>query len=185
MVRGRKRKCRCCKDFFIPDHRACRRQKYCGKNDCRKASKAASQRRWLSKPENRDYFRGAEHVERVRRWRAEHPDRPIKRGPKPRSALQDERVTQIAGSIGESGDLATEALQDVKASQRLVLIGLIANMTDCTLQEEIALTSRRLLRLGQDVVNGVPGYGDKAITVPPASSAGAAPVQLGRSAPHL
>jgi hypothetical protein len=27
--------------------------------------KAASQRRWLAKPENRDYFRGAEQVARV------------------------------------------------------------------------------------------------------------------------
>ena len=43
------------------------------KPGCRKASKADSQRRWLQKPENRDYFRGPEHVQRVQRWREAHP----------------------------------------------------------------------------------------------------------------
>ena len=40
---------------------------------CRQASKAASQRRWLRKPDNRDYFSGPTHVERVRQWRQAHP----------------------------------------------------------------------------------------------------------------
>jgi hypothetical protein len=38
------------------------------------ASKKASQRRWLGKPENHDYFRGEQHVNRVRAWRAKCPD---------------------------------------------------------------------------------------------------------------
>lgn len=38
------------------------------------ASKKASQQRWLGKPENHDYFRGDEHVNRVRAWRAKRPE---------------------------------------------------------------------------------------------------------------
>ncbi|MBW2163760.1 MAG: hypothetical protein JRF43_04785, partial [Deltaproteobacteria bacterium] len=47
--RLRKRKCRNCGDFFIPDPRNVKRQEYCRKPKCRKASKAAAQARWLAK----------------------------------------------------------------------------------------------------------------------------------------
>jgi hypothetical protein len=65
----RKRKCRHCGKYFIPDCRNVKRQKYCGRPECLKASKRESQRRWLGKPENRDYFRSPENVKRVREWR--------------------------------------------------------------------------------------------------------------------
>ena len=35
------------------------RQRYCSEGRCRKASKAASQRQWLIKSENKSYFTGA------------------------------------------------------------------------------------------------------------------------------
>lgn len=66
-------KCAHCQRPFRPDPRNAWRQRYCAHSECRAASKAASQRRWLGKPENRDYFRGPEHVERVRAWRKAHP----------------------------------------------------------------------------------------------------------------
>ena len=59
-------KCLCCGDKFTVDVRNRGRQKYCVKEACRAAGKAARQRRWLGKPENREYFRGPVHVERVR-----------------------------------------------------------------------------------------------------------------------
>ena len=56
MKRRRRRKCWHCGDLFHPD--PCNRyhQKCCSEPACRKASKAASQRRWLAKPRHRDYF---------------------------------------------------------------------------------------------------------------------------------
>ena len=45
-----RRKCRCCNDFFRPDCHKSNRQFYCSAPDCRRASKAASQRRWLQEP---------------------------------------------------------------------------------------------------------------------------------------
>ena len=66
-------RCANCRQGFRADARNAWHQRYCKAPACRAASKAASQRRWLDKPENRDYFCGAEHVERMRAWRQEHP----------------------------------------------------------------------------------------------------------------
>ena len=44
----KRKKCCNCDELFIPDPRNTTRQRYCSKPECRKASKAASQRRWLA-----------------------------------------------------------------------------------------------------------------------------------------
>src|SRR5215831_12268559 len=61
-----RRKCKCCQRLFRPDPRSRRHQRYCSEPPCRAASKAASQARWLAKPENQGYFRDPWHVIRVR-----------------------------------------------------------------------------------------------------------------------
>ena len=66
-------KCLNCKELFLPDYRNSQRQCYCLKPDCRKASKRQSQRAWLAKPENQNYFRDEKNAERVRNWQKEHP----------------------------------------------------------------------------------------------------------------
>jgi hypothetical protein len=73
MGRGDRRKCKCCLKLFRPDPRNRRHQFYCSASGCRAASKAASQARWLAKPENQGYFRGPVNVARVQTWRARHP----------------------------------------------------------------------------------------------------------------
>jgi len=90
----RRRKCLCCGELFRADPRNRRHQRHCGKAACRKASKAASQRRWLAKAENRDYFQGAINVARVQAWRAAHPGywRRARAGTAP--ALQEDSSTQ-------------------------------------------------------------------------------------------
>ena len=52
MACGERRKCKCCLKLFRPDSRNRRHQHYCSALACRAASKAASQARWLAKPEN-------------------------------------------------------------------------------------------------------------------------------------
>ena len=136
--RRRRRKCLHCGELFHPDVRNAHHQRYCGEAACRRASKAASQRRWLSKRANRGYFRGTAHVDRVRAWRAEHPGywRGAPRGAlQAGAALQDVYAGQAIEVAEESGDLAPSALQDVFRAQPIVLIGLIANLTGSALQE--------------------------------------------------
>jgi hypothetical protein len=48
MARRRRRKCKCCRRLFRIDPSNRRHQRYCSAPRCRRASKAASQARWLA-----------------------------------------------------------------------------------------------------------------------------------------
>ena len=86
-------KCRHCCDLFTPEPRSAGRQEYCSKNDeCKKASKAASQTRWRAK--NPDHFKGSVNVKRVQLWRKENPG--YSQRQKKRDTLQDSLKTQPA-----------------------------------------------------------------------------------------
>lgn len=150
----RRKKCRNCKCLFIPDHRNRDRQIYCSKPECRKASKAASQEKWLSKPENQDYFRTPENVQRVRQWREENPEY-WKRVKKP-IALQDCLNGQDVDNIKEKSQNANKALQDPLIAQDPVLIGLISNFIGSALQDDIAETLLRMQQSGQDILYSQP-----------------------------
>ena len=182
MARRLRRKCRHCKRFFIPDPRNAKRQQYCREQPCRAASKAASQRRWLSKPENRDVFKGPIHVARVQAWRRAHPGywrRSPVGGSLKGAPLQDSLITQAVDNKEESGQFVEPALQDLLAAQPTVLIGLIAQFSDSTLQDDIARVGQRLLRLGHDVLNGDDTSHDpQAANLPRQSQAPPATVQL-------
>lgn len=151
MARGRRRKCRCCRSLFVPDPRNLRHQGYCSLPSCRAASKAASQARWLAKPENQDYFRGPVHLARSQAWRARHPGY-WRRASRPPTALKDVSMTQPVGSIAKTGIFVRSPLQDLLTAQPAVLIGLIAHLVGTPLQEDIVRTTDRLLRLGQDIL---------------------------------
>ncbi len=152
------RRCKClhCKMLFVPDYRNRGRQKYCSTPACQQASKRARQARWLSKPENRDHFRGAENVQRVREWRQAHPGY-WKRSPRPVRTLQDACSAQSAAikelAPVELPGVCRGTLQDVCQVQAPLLVGLISKFTDCTLQDDIVLFVRRLIAKGQDILD--------------------------------
>jgi hypothetical protein len=144
--------CRNCKDLFWPDSQNAARQKYCCKPECRRASKADSQKRWTEKPENRDYFCGPTNIQRVQEWRKNHPGYWRRKSEKPINALQ-EILNQQPPENMDTADLPSGVLQDIVSTQHLVLLGLIAEFTGAALQDDIGITVHRLLRLGQDIVN--------------------------------
>lgn len=149
----KRKKCRHCHTLFIPDPRNRNRQHYCHKPVCRKASKAASQKRWLEKPENRDHFRGPVNVQRVQQWREEHPGY-WRRKPKTTSdALQDPLNQQNTEKIENNSNFADSALQDLLTLQPSVLIGIIAQLTGNALQDDIAMAARRMQQFGNDILN--------------------------------
>jgi hypothetical protein len=99
------------------------------------------------------------HVQRVRGWRERNPGywrRPrASRGPEaapPGAALQDALDAQPIDPAEAPGSAAGDALQDALRSHELILIGLIAHLTDTTLQDAVLLTSQRLLELGHDIL---------------------------------
>ena len=181
MTTRTRRKCRHCGQLFRPDPRNLRHQRYCSAKQCRRASKAASQRRWLAKAENRDYFRGPEHVARVRAWRIAHPGYAREKSSR-RRALQEYSSAQPVDIEEQSDVFSAPALQDVSLAQTLVLTGLIAHLTGAALQEDIAITSRRLHQLALDIVQGDPD-GRETIALPQPPAAHPRAVQLARPPP--
>jgi hypothetical protein len=191
MVRhSRKRKCKHCQTFFDPAPRNIGRQHYGSQPPCRQASKTASQRRWLHKPTNLDYFSGPAHGERVRPWREAHPGYGRRQAPpaSPSSdALQEPFVPQALETQQVAQHVEREALQASFFMQPTVLVGLIAPFTGLSFQDASALTARRLQPVGRDILPGAPhatGGPQDAQTPPlfPQAPHSAHAVQLGRAA---
>ena len=168
MAQSGQRKCLCCGLFFESDHRNLTRQRYCSATACRHASKVASQAAWLARPQNREYFRDPVHVARVQAWRAAHPGYGRGRHLTPR-ALQDSSIVQVPDSAEESADRGeiaaapvAPALQDSWSTLPPALAGLIAHLFSVTLQEDMASTTRRLVQLGDDMINRGRGEDNQA-----------------------
>ena len=57
-MRGRRRRrCRYCRDLFVPDPRV-KNQRACDKPMCSRARHDEADRKWRRKPSSREYFRG-------------------------------------------------------------------------------------------------------------------------------
>jgi hypothetical protein len=146
----RKKKCCHCKRLFVPDHRNQNRQIYCSRPACRKVSKTASQKKWLNKPENQDYFKGSENVQRVREWRKKNPG--YWKGSKPKNALQDPLILQHTQNTKYNDQNNAISLQDLLLAQPPVIIGLISNFIGSPLQDDIAKTLFAMQQSGQDIL---------------------------------
>ena len=147
--------CLHCREKHGCDRRNQGRQCYCGKPECRRASKAASQERWAGKAENENYFRGPENRERVRQWRKEHPGYWRGKRPGEQDALQDPCRRQDGGDKEVMKVSAPDALQEICLSQPALLVGIIAIMTGHALQEDIAASARSFLTRGEDILRMV------------------------------
>jgi hypothetical protein len=143
-----RRKCCQCKEFFLPDARNRYHQRYCGQPVCRRASKAASQRKWEGQPENRDYYCGPEKAAKVRAWRMAHPGY-WKRRREKSGALPDVLITQTPEPLGEAKPDDGIALPEVWIAQDPLLVGLIAHFTGIALPEDIAVVANRFVAHGQ------------------------------------
>ena len=144
-----------CNELFIPDARNRTRQQYCSKAECRKASKHCAQQRWLDSDKGAGYFKNRDNVERVQRWRKAHPEywkRKKSPSAEPPVALQDALNPQVIENTEESEISQNHALQDLCFLQPALIIGLIANLTGSTLQDDIATTSRRFIDSGRDIL---------------------------------
>ena len=151
----KKIKCRHCGRLFVPDHRNRDRQKYCDNPKCRKVSKAASQEKWLNKPENKNYFRGPENIQRVREWRKQHPGY-WKSKRSQEITLQESLIAQHAENEEDKHNFTNNALQDLLKAQAPVIIGLISNFIGSALQDDIAETLLRMQQSGQDILYSQP-----------------------------
>ena len=155
MPRSGTRKCLHCHTFFKPNPRSKGRQKYCSTPECQKVSKSASQKKWLQKAQNKNYFCGSENVQRVQQWRSNHPKywKTVQQSIDNKLPLQDTLITQLTDMQGKIGILNANPLQEILMAQPTVLIGLIAHLTGSALQDEIVETGRKLRELGEDFLH--------------------------------
>jgi hypothetical protein len=182
-----RRKCLHCKELFLPDYRSAQRQCYCLKADCRKARKRESQRAWLAKPENQNYFRDDKNAERVRHWQKEHPGYWKKTARYQRRTLQDGFSNQPTVNEPLVENTPSRTLQDLCSMQIPLFVGLISMFVGSTLPDDIATSTRRLLTKGHDILGMVPGMNFERLlhekTCPQSGAAPESPptVQLDRS----
>src|SRR5258706_5117342 len=159
-------KCLRCREFFLPSPNNRRTQRYCSKAECRKASRAAAQAKWLNKAQNRCYFRGPENVERVRQWRECHPGYWRKKRPALQDALQDLAPTQVTeeelvrvhegggcGSLSHARSLDGDALQDLAGVPGSLLVGGVSLLIGDALQDRFAVFARELVDRGKRVLS--------------------------------
>ena len=190
MRHTKQRKCLACGKMYLPDVRIGSKQQYCSSPPCQKESHRVSQARWFRKPENRTYYQGAHHVDRVQAWQKEHPDwRKHRR--KRKNGLHDVMKLQHADAVditkGESA-----GLHDLILSQPPVVLGLVASLTGwgTGLHDEIEMTLRKMHAHGQAILGMRPGMqskgrvhheGSQASIMCAATAASAAAIQLGGS----
>jgi hypothetical protein len=157
MAKSGQRKCLCCGTFFDSDHRNRKHQLFCSAADCRRASKAASQARWVSHPDNVGHFKDPLHVARAQAWREAHPDHARGR-PRKSPALQDSLIVQAHDSKEEKGKRTRATLQELLNPPSPLLVGIIAHLFAVPLQEDLVITTRLLVQFGRDIL----GAGDHA-----------------------
>jgi hypothetical protein len=141
-----------CNEIYLPDRRNIHHQHYCSKAECRKASKAAAQRKWLSSSKGEGYFKGTQNTQRVQLWIDKHPEYSRQKIKKKAKPLQDLLSTQLIENKQVDEISASNTLQDLYLHQVALLIGLISTFTGNTLQDGIAKTARRLIDSGQDIL---------------------------------
>jgi hypothetical protein len=123
---------------FAPDYRNTYHQRFCSAPACQYASKQTSQRRWLRKTENRDYFREPDNLRRVRDWRLLHPGywRVFKH--RCRSIDDLSQADSMGGDSTTDPSAHTGTLQDFCRSKASVLIEILSRLRGCALQEDMA-----------------------------------------------
>jgi hypothetical protein len=153
--------CKHCNQIFFPDWRNRHRQRFCQQPNCRTASHTASQAKWLA--QNPDYFRGSEHVQRVQKWRREHPGYARRQPPPPLQEIIQSKPVEPQAVADKPPPPRAEPLQDRSPPlqdfiiSKYLIVGLLAHQFDCTLQEDIHGAMRRLVSKGRDILGTTPG----------------------------
>ena len=127
--RRRKRKCKCCRELYLPDARHFGDQNYCTKPTCRHASKLASHRRWYRSEKAAVHRDPEENKRRVREWRQEHPEYWRRTVRKAADALRETSPSQPIDEQALAPGLDRDALQDMNFLQPAMVVGLIASLT--------------------------------------------------------
>ena len=144
--RVRRRRCVNCRNLFSPNSKSAYHQKFCSAVDCKNASKAKSQKQWREKLQNQGYWRGPEHVERVRAWRRA---RAIVAG----KGMQLRNASSEPVPSNKSWpDVNNCLLQDDLLPRDPLILGVISALAGSSLQDDIAVMCKHLIRKGREIL---------------------------------
>lgn len=141
----------------MPEPRRFRDQKFCLKLECRRASKHDSQRRWYYSEKGAEYRNSEYNQQRVREWRAAHPDYAKLSGGRPRRTSLPKRTLKPVDDKVLASHLTGMALQDLIASQPAMMEAFISSLTEKALQEMIAIASRNFVPINASHSENYPG----------------------------
>jgi hypothetical protein len=151
------RKCKHCKQLFLPNFRQCEKQKYCLAPACRRVRNVDYLRLWRARPENLDHFKGAGNVKRTRNWREAHPGYGRRKG----IALQNDCRSQPVAN--ETVAIPEVPLQNDCFRDNPLIIGMISHFSGA-LQNDIEAIIVRLHAKGQMILGKGPGIATKKET---------------------
>lgn len=171
-------KCLKCGEFYRPDARNRGRQEYCAKPECRRASKRESQQRWRDKPQNREHFKGEWNTRRVKEWRARNPGYWRRKRSRAPVALQEISPEQAVEHQKKAEPDVSLPLQDLLKSQDPLVLGLVIQLADIALQEDIVGMTQRLITRGRAAMGQCSGGPIYAKTNPRTSTRAAGAVAL-------
>ena len=149
----KRRKCRHCGKTFTPDYRNHSRQHYCSRQECKCASKAATQHKWLRKPENLTHFRGDHAKANTQAWRLKNPGYWRKKDSK--QNVDQKPVPHTLKPKQESHNaspLQGCALQEACLMKSPLFIGILSTITGSTLQDDIAAAAAGLITRGRKIL---------------------------------
>jgi hypothetical protein len=155
----RKRPCTHGKGFFDPAPRHGGRHHSGSQPLCRQASKAASHRRWLRKPDHRPSVSGPTNVARVRQWRHNPPGswrRQTSQVSDAPDAFQDPLTPHPLEAQQGAEASAPPLGQDACCMHPAGVVGFLAPCTGLSFQEASAVTARRLQQLGRALLHRSP-----------------------------
>jgi hypothetical protein len=147
-MKHRKIRCKNCGNYFYPDKYNYIHQKYCSRNECRKASRRASSKNYRQKKSNNLSFRQTESA-RVKVWQSKHRVH-IKNSKK--SCKKDVAKPELR-DFAQVEKLKKEVvhLRDFANLQSIVLQGVISQLTGCGLRDDIGAFIRRIYDKGRDI----------------------------------
>jgi len=152
-MKNKKIKCKNCGNYFYPDNYNRYHQHYCGRSECRKASRLACAKTYRKKKSKDKEFRRIES-ERVKCWQRKNRNY-WKNRQKSSKKVEKNRVLRDFAQV-EKLHRDVSVLRDFANLQCVVIEGLIVTLTGDVLRDDINTFIRRMYDKGQTVSGRLP-----------------------------
>jgi hypothetical protein len=147
-MKNRKIRCKNCGNYFHPDNYNRHHQKFCSRDECKKASHRASSREYRKIKSEKAEFRRRES-ERVKLWQSKNPDY-WKRSQKNAKKVKETKLLRDFAQVEKlTGDISV--LRDFANLQYFVIEGLIVTLTGDVLRDNIKGFVRQMYNKGREV----------------------------------